>query len=701
MIKSYFGSVCIAVALITGSVQSYATTHASTALAPTKAQSETTKDIIEKLSKRHYRNLQLDDSLSESFLNDYLVSLDPARLYFVKSDIDTFYKHKADHDDFLKAGNLQPGFDIYAVYRQRVEARLNWVLAQLRDEDVKFEFDSKDYVEIDRKDSPWPATAAEADELWRQRLKLSVLNLVLADKTVEEARETLERRYTNQLKRTSQQKSHDVFETLINAFTTLYDPHTNYFSPRTSENFNINMSLQLEGIGAVLQSEDEHTKVVRLVPGGPAARQGELQPADKIVGVGQGDKGEIVDVVGWRLDEVVELIRGKKDSVVKLEVVSLDAKPKVVEIKRGTVQLEDQAAQKAVLEVSDGERMRKLGVINIPAFYHDFAAFRRGDANYRSTSRDVARLLSELQQQDVEGIILDLRNNGGGSLQEATMLTDLFIDQGPVVQIREASGNISQTNRSRSRAVYRGPLVVMINRLSASASEIFAGAIQDYRRGVVVGSQSFGKGTVQLLSDLPEGQLKLTESKFYRVSGDSTQHRGVIPDIAMPMLIDKEAVGESAYPNALPWDRITPAKHGVYFNFEDMMPTLAKLHTERAANDPDLVNINDRLELVQRNRNRKTVSLNHQERILEKEQMELEQMALENKRRKAKGLEVFASLKAFQEHGEEEKKKDALATAPKPAIDVESDALLQEAGYIMLDVMDVGSQPANQQVANF
>lgn len=685
----------------TFALESFAAATATPTLEPTKAQSVTTIDIMDKLSKRHYRNLPIDDKLSVEFLDNYLKTLDPGRLYFLQADIDSFMKDKLQHDDYIKKGDLKPGFEIYRVYQKRVVDRLEWVLAQLDNPKVTFEFKGEDSVEMDREKAPWPRDRAEADDLWDKRLKLSVLNLKLAGKTVDEAKVTLQRRYKNQLHRTTQQNSQDVFESLINSLTVLYDPHTNYFSPRTSENFNINMSLQLEGIGAVLQSEDEHTKVVRLVAGGPADKQGQLKPADKIIGVGQGMEGEIVDVVGWRLDEVVDKIRGKKDTFVRLEVLTADAAPKVVAIRRGTVKLEDQAAQKAVIEVSDGTSKRKVGVIDIPAFYHDFEAYRRGDQNFRSTTRDVANLLRELQEENVEGIILDLRNNGGGSLQEATMLTDLFIDQGPVVQIREADGRISQHNRSRSRALYRGPLIVMINRLSASASEIFAGAIQDYNRGIIVGSQSFGKGTVQLLSDLPEGQLKLTESKFYRVSGDSTQHRGIIPDINLPMLIDTDQVGESAYPTALPWDQIAPAKHGKYFDFTQLLPTLDKRHRERSEKDPDIILLQEQVALMMRNKSRTQVSLNEQARIKEKEDLEREQMTLENKRRSAKGLKPFENLEAYRAYEkEEEANAEKVASESRPSIDTETDALLNEAGYILIDMVDLMQTP-QQQVANF
>ncbi len=695
--KSYLSSILVAFTLV-----AVTPVHAvDTVLKPTTSQSITTLDIIDKLSKRHYRNLVLDDALSEEFLADYLESLDPGRLYFLKSDIRKFEADKTRHDDYLKKGNLQPGFDIYHTYRQRVTHRLRWLLTRLENPEVKFDFTTKEFVEKDRKESPWPVDIKEADRLWEKHLKLNVLNLKLAGKTVEEARTTLTRRYKNQLNRIEQQKSQDVYEALINAFTMLYDPHTNYFSPRTSENFNINMSLQLEGIGAVLQSEDEHTKVVRLVAGGPADKQGQLKPADKIVSVGQGDKGELVDVVGWRLDEVVDLIRGKKGTTVKLEVMSGEAEAKIVEIQRGTVKLEDQAAQKAVLEFKEGDKVRKVGVIDIPAFYHDFEASRRGDENYRSTSRDVQMLLRELEKENVEGIVLDLRDNGGGSLQEATMLTDLFIDQGPVVQIREANGRVSQHHRSRSRAMYRGPLVVLVNRLSASASEIFAGAIQDYNRGLIVGSQSFGKGTVQLLNELPEGALKLTESKFYRVSGESTQHRGVVPDIAMPVLLDHDEVGESVYDNALPWDKISPAKHVTYFDFSSLLPKLDKRHGERAAKDPEYIHVTQMYELSQKNKSKKTISLNEAERIAEKEALELVQMNLENTLRAAKGLTPFKTVAEFRKQEEADEEAEEARSAKAPAIDVIDDALLTEAGFVLMDMVDLLSQQDQQRVANF
>jgi carboxyl-terminal processing protease len=677
-----------------------------TEIAPTPEQSRTTIDILNKLEERHYRDLPVDDKLSQDFLERYLDSLDPSNLFFYSADIEKFEKSVNRFDDLLKNGKLDLGFNIFNVYRQRVVSRLEQVLAELSDPEVKFDFAKNGTLNLDPDEAHWPKSQAEADEIWHKRIKLNLLNLKLAGKTATEAKSTLHRRYKNQLNRVLQQNSEDVFEVMINSLTMLYDPHTNYFSPRTSENFKINMSLSLEGIGAVLQSEDEHTKVVRLVAGGPADMQGQLDPADRIIGVAQGDDGEMVDIVGWRLDEVVELIRGPKDTIVRLEVLPPESSaklvPETIRIKRGKVKLEDQAARKATFELTDGNQIYKVGVIEVPAFYIDFEAYHKGDPDYKSTTRDVAILLDQLKKENVDGIILDLRNNGGGSLTEATMLTDLFIDQGPVVQIRESDNHISRYNRSRFSARYRGPLIVLVNRLSASASEIFAGAIQDYNRGLIVGSQTFGKGTVQSLTPVVEGRLKLTESKFYRVSGDSTQHRGVIPDISLPVLIDQDEVGESAYDNALPWDQIHDVAHEKYFDFSRVVPLLTNLHKKRVATDPDFIYLLDQLELQNANKDRTIVSLNEEDRRKEKETLETMAMAIDNKRRIAKELEPYKTLEEFRTAEEAEVKKDeeAAATSADIEITLAGDTLLNETGYIMVDMISLFKEPELKQASN-
>ncbi len=669
------------------------------------AQSRTLLEVVNTLSTKHYRTQPVNDDLSKSYFNNLLDNLDPSRSVFLEEDIKRFSKYETKFDDYLRRGEISPGYEIYNVYRQRLSDRLEKLLAQLQSSESNFDFSRNESIEIERdENTPWLKDIKEADEYWYKRLKSASLNLVLAGKTQEEAKETLIRRYTNQLKRIEQQDQQDVFESLVNSLTEIYDPHTSYFSPRTEENFNINMSLSLEGIGAVLQTEDEYTKVVRIVTAGPADKQGELKAADKIIGVGQGQNGEIVDVIGWRLEEVVDKIRGNKGSTVRLQVIPSDStnesETKIIAIKRDKVKLEEQAAKSAVFEVDDGaEGKFKFGVIDVPAFYLDFEGYRRRDPDYKSTTNDVRKLLAELEQEGVDGIILDLRNNGGGSLSEATALTDLFIDTGPVVQIRETNQEISRRNRSRRKASYRGPLVVLINRLSASASEIFAGAIQDYNRGLIVGTQSFGKGTVQTLTSVHEGQLKITESKFYRVSGDSTQHRGVLPDIMMPQVIDPEAVGESTYDTALEWDQIHPVRHDKYIDFSQVLPALKELHDNRVTTDPDLRFIIDSYKLAQDNKDQKELSLNIETRKKEKADRELAVLNIENKRRAAKGEKPFENFEELKKSDDEEREEGDTSTE----INTDDDALLQESGKILADFINLRNKTrtaANDQFGN-
>jgi carboxyl-terminal processing protease len=507
----------------------------------TDIQRETVVELVEQLEERHYSKQAYTDELSSQHLDAYIDSLDGSKMFLTAADIKEFQQYRTVMDDQLPEGNLDAGFAIFNRFQERLRTRLESINENLPEIIAAMDFTVDEYYELDTDDRDWAAAQPELDERWRKHLKNQVLSLRLAEKSAEEIPETLNRRYTNQLKRVEQYNHQDVFQIYANALTELYDPHTNYFSPRRSENFNINMSLSLEGIGAVLQAEDEYTKVARLVPKGPADKQGDLEPSDKIVGVGQGDEGDIEDVIGWRLDEVVQLIRGPKDSTVRLQVIPGKSKStderKTITIVRNEVKLEEQSAQKEILEIPNGDDTIKVGVIDIPAFYIDFEAMRRGDKDYKSTTRDVKKLLQELQDEGVDGLVVDLRNNGGGSLQEANELTGLFIEYGPTVQIRHSSRRVWRDGKRLKSDYYEGPLVVLINRLSASASEIFAGAIQDYERGIIVGDRSFGKGTVQTLSPLTEGQLKITESKFYRISGDSTQHRGVVPgsSVSLPV----------------------------------------------------------------------------------------------------------------------------------------------------------------------
>ncbi|GAB3272360.1 carboxy terminal-processing peptidase [Parahaliea aestuarii] len=668
----------------------------------TDTQRETMVDMIDQLEERHYAKLRYDDELSSQHLDNYIDSLDSGRMFFTASDLAEFESYRMQMDDDLHKGRLDAGFNIFNRFQQRLVERLESVVDTLPEAIAAMDFSVEEDYLLDAEDRPWATDQAELDDRWRRHLKNQVLSLRMSEKPQDEIAETLSKRYKNQLKRVQQYNSQDVFQIYANALTELYDPHTNYLSPRRSENFNINMSLSLEGIGAVLQLEDEYTKVVRLVPAGPADKQGELKPSDRIVGVAQGDDEEFEDVIGWRLDEVVELIRGPKGSTVRLQVMPGKAaktgERKVVTIVRNKVKLEEQAAQKKVLEIPNGDKMMKVGVIDIPAFYIDFDAMRRGEKDYKSTTRDVKVLLDELQNEDqVDGVVIDLRNNGGGSLQEANELTGLFIEYGPTVQIRHSSRRVWRDGKRLRGPYYDGPLVVLINRLSASASEIFAGAIQDYQRGLIVGDRSFGKGTVQTLIPLPEGQLKLTESKFYRISGDSTQHRGVVPDVTFPALYDHEEIGESALDHALNWDKINPVRHRRYQDINDLLPEVTRLFQERSGNNPEYIFLEDQVDLAEESREIKYLPLNEEARRALADEQDSKALAIENKRRAALGEELLTSLDEDQEvtdaedvaDGDEAENDDSTGEGESLASEEEEvpDVLLTEAGNILVDTL--------------
>jgi carboxyl-terminal processing protease len=671
---------------------SYGLSSEAATLTPLPIHEQVTGEILTTLNQRHYEKLNVDNKLSETLFDNYLKALDPGKSYLLQSDINTISKYRDDLDNQLRAAKLDAGYEIFRLYKQRVEARLNNVIDNLPQTLNGFDYTVDEHLSIDDENLAWPKDAASADELWRKRIKASALNLRLDGKDAEGIESLLLKRYQNQLKRISQLETEDVFQLFINAYTQLYDPHTNYLSPRTSENFKINMSLSLEGIGAVLSKEDEYVKIVRLVHSGPAEKTGKLQPSDRIIGVGQGDDGNIEDVIGLRLDEVVDQIRGKKGSTVRLEIIPVDAesddKTNIIKIVRDKVKLEDQSAQKQMLELYDNGKVRKIGVISVPTFYIDFAELRKGNPNYKSTTRDVSKLLQELNDDGAEGIIIDLRENGGGSLQEANELTGLFIESGPTVQIRNGDNRIGRQGKMPGKPYYDGPLLVMVNRMSASASEIFAGAIQDYRRAVVVGSQSFGKGTVQSLMPLQHGELKITESKFYRISGDSTQHRGVIPDLKFPAIYDVERVGESTLDDALPWDAIAPARHKFYFEITSMLPELNKNHRLRMAEDPDFIYLNDQLALREILNTKKSISLNEKERQQQEADSKQQQLMIENKRRKTKGLELLTSIDDKDKSTNVEDVNHANKNNDDDD-DNDDDIYLTESGYILIDTMNI------------
>jgi len=649
-------------------------------LAPTDRHEQIATLVTDFIERSHYRRTAVDDEVSGRILDAYIEALDGNRSYFLQSDIDAFQQYRDELDDAVSRDeSLAPAFEIFRVYRERAERQISHALALLDEEP---DFSVEENFRFDREDAPWAASQAELDELWRKRVKNDALSLVLTEKPWEEVRDILEKRYKRFEKRFEQINSDDVFETFMNSYARTMDPHSSYLSPRNSEEYQIQMSLSYFGIGASLQMEDEYVTVMNIIPGGPAAIDGQLEPTDRITAVGQGEEGELVDVIGWRLDDVVQLIRGPAGTTVRLQILPGNALPgaeeEMLSLVRDQVKLEEQAAKSDIVTIPRDGRDWRVGVITVPSFYRDYEAQREGEKDFTSTTRDVERLIGELEQEGVDGLIVDLRNNGGGHLTEATALSGLFIDRGPVVQLRDSTGRISVIDDQWKNGVaYDGPLAVLVNRFSASASEIFAAAIQDYERGVVIGQRTFGKGSVQNLYALDRfqrdrsgdglGQLTLTIGKYYRVTGDSTQHRGVDPDIALPSVIDSEEVGESTRPTALPWDRIRATR---YEAREPLDPTIDLLSTnfrERLKSDPDYDYLLKDIEAAQSMRERRTVSLALDERKQERERLQAERLARENERREALGLEPVESVEALDE-------------------EEEPDILLKEAASIVADM---------------
>ena len=689
-------------------------------LSPLDIHPRTSLIVVEQLRRNHYLKKTVNDELSGHIFDKYLTVLDPGHYYFIAGDIAEFEQYRFGIDDALKKGDLDPAFIIFNRYQQRIVNRLNYLVGLIDSGLENLDFSREESILISREEAEWSIDEAAHDDLWRRRLKAQVLAMKLSDKPMEEIAEQLRKRYRNQLKISVRNKSEDAFQAYINAFAHTYDPHTEYFSPRTSENFNINMSLSLEGIGAVLKSEDNNVEVVRLVPAGPADKGGELKPADKITAVGQGANGPLIDVVGWRLDDVVELIRGPKDSTVRLSILPADgqdAESRNIVIIRNKIKLEEQAAKAKTITLGEDDP-RLIGVIEIPTFYADFAAQQQGDPNYRSTTRDVRRLVEALKKEGVEGLIIDLRSNGGGSLQEADTMTGLFIRSGPTVQVKSARRRANILSDNNLELAWDGPMVVMVNRLSASASEIFAGALQDYGRALIVGNQTFGKGTVQTLIPLNRGQLKLTAAKFYRISGDSTQHQGVIPDIRFPALVDNDLIGESTLEDAMPWDKIRPANYRPIGSLKSIVPRLQQRHNDRAANDPHFMYYRALSQRGQEKSAIKILSLNEIARREERAQDDLWRLDLENTLRMATGKATAETLDALEElqKAENEAKEaaasalteageadhakqqlsatDAADTVPDAKVvkdvieEVGEDPLMREAGRVLADLVE-------------
>ncbi len=617
--------------------------------------------VAQFIQKSHYKQIAVDDALSSKVLDFYVENLDRNRMYLLASDIEYFERYRYQLDDIVKSKPLDPVYEIFEVYQTRVRERLNFALAQLESEP---DFLSEDEYRFDRTEQPWAADSMELDDIWRQRVINDALSLALEDEPWEKVHDVLSKRYNGFIKRLDQVNNDDVFERFMNMFAHAVDPHSSYLSPRNADEYRIAMSLSYVGIGATLQTEDDFVRIVNIIRGGPADFDGTLKRDDRITAVAQGPEGDFVDVIGWRLDDVVDLIRGPKQSVVRLQIIPANAIPgnpkEVIELTRGAVKLEEQAAKSDVIKIPREGREWSIGVIEVPGFYRDYSALNRGDTNFTSVTKDVKRLIGELEEKGIDGLVIDMRGNGGGHLTEATALSGLFIDNGPIVQLRN-SEDVKRSPPQRlddpdpvARVAYNGPLAVLVDRFSASASEIFAGAIQDYSRGVIIGQQTFGKGTVQNLYSLDQyfrsedekgfGQLTLTIGKYYRVTGASTQHRGVHPDIPLPSTIDTKIIGESARENALPWDTVKTTRFSAGSPLDSTIESLIANHDERSKDDPNFQYQVDRIQAGKRIREQKTVSLNIDARRATRERELADALQRENDRRIALHLEPLESL---------------------------------------------------------
>ena len=684
--------------LLALTLSAFNTAQAIPQLEPLKQQAQAALLSAKVLGHYSYRNVALDDHLSSQIFDNYLKELDGEKIFFLQSDIDHFADARTKLDDAILGENLSIPFAIYNLYQQRITERFNYARSLLK---KGFDFRKKESYQYTRKDAPWPKSMDELNDLWRKRVKNDWLRLKLAGKDKKNIVATLDKRYENTLDSLSKVNSEDIFQSFMNAYTMAIDPHTNYFGVRASEEFDISMKLSLVGIGAELNNKDEYTTIKELLAGGPAALSGKLKAGDRIVGVGQGENGPITDIMGWRIDDAVALIRGTENTVVRLDVLpaeaSADGKHKLISLIRKKITLEKQAAKKSIIEVKNGGVIRHIGVISLPEFYQDFAARQNGDKNFKSATRDVSLLLNELKKDKVDGILVDLRNNGGGSLDEAIELTGLFVGKGPVVQQRDSDGNITVDSDTDTVPAWNGPLGVLINRGSASASEIFAAAIQDYGRGVVIGETSFGKGTVQTVADLdqiaknnkPEfGEVKMTIAQFFRINGGTTQLRGVTPDIKLPSMNDTKDFGESSFDNALPWSQIKPADYKPEGNLAAIVPMLIASHDKRVSQDQDFKYLQEDIAEFDKMRRTNLISLNEADRLKQRKAQESRDKSRDKNRDDDKSHKATAKAgsHAFQDDGMLSSERNlsadlAIENADKNAKDI----LLNEAAHVISD----------------
>ena len=646
-------------------------------LKPDMQQSVVAKSLVELIENFHYQKVVVDDAFSSIVFDEYLKALDGGKSYFLQSDISDFEKFRLTMDDDVRSGDLSVPFYIFNVYQKRYNDRVNFALKEI---EKKFTFTSNDTYTYDREKSPWLKSESESNSLWSKRIKYEMLNLKITGTEEVKIKETLKKRYENLISQSTKFNQQDVFQIFMNSFTGTVDPHTSYFVPNRAQEFNEDLARTFEGIGARLQLENEVVKIAEIIPGGPAFKSKAIQANDRIIAVAQGKDGEFVDVIGWRLDVTVTKIKGPKGTIVRLKVIpagqELSSTPKIVELVRDKVVLEDQSAKRIIKTITSGGKSYKIGIIQLPAFYADFKAMQAGDPNYKSTTRDVKLLLDTLKREKVDAVVLDLRSNGGGSLPEAISLTGLFIKSGPVVQVRDRRNKIEVSEDEDESIAWTGPLGVFVDRFSASASEIFAGAIQDYGRGVIIGNQSYGKGTVQQGIDMsrvisttdklmlkgaqtvnnngsqsdakgtnitrtnaPEfGQINLTMAKFYRVNGSSTQHKGVVPDIEFPTVFPKDKYGESSEPRALPWDTISPSQFSPVAGLDEVKRKLIALHQERMKTSVGFKDLQEDIAEFAKREAETSITLNEAQLKKERDEQEAKSLLRENQKRAAKGL---------------------------------------------------------------
>jgi carboxyl-terminal processing protease len=645
------------------------------------------------LSNYHYRKIQLNDSLSSAIFDKYIDGIDHGRLYYLASDMAEFEKYRYSFDDFLQKRELDIPFNMYNLFRKRYQERSEYIQTLLKTP-KPFDYSVDESLNTDREKVAWAKSDDELNDTWRKYLKSEALDLKLAGKADSSVVKTLSDRYKNRDRGLSRIRTEQVFQMFMNAYAESLDPHTSYMAPTSADRFKQEMSQSVEGIGALLREEDNYIKIVEVVPGGPAFKGKQLKKEDKIIGVAQGDEGKFVDLVGWFVDDAVKLIKGPKGTVVRLQIVSADAlsstPPKEIRLVREKIKLEDSRAKKEIVSINSGNKDYKIGVIDIPLFYRDFEGAQKKEKEFSSTTRDVQKLITELQGENVDGIVIDLRNNGGGSLTEAVSLTGLFINKGPVVQVKEGQGDIQVETDNDPMIAYNGPMAVMVNRFSASASEIFAAAIQDYKRGIIVGEQTYGKGTVQTLIDLNQwapketdqlGQVKLTVAKFYRINGSSTQLKGVMPDLELPSAFKENEYGEGSQKSALPWDQIPSSKYDLTNDINDkIVGQLRDKYKQRLKSDEELKKLVKTLDEFKKARENKVVSLQESKRKIEREEAEKKRAALKQ-------------LGEEPEEDEDEADTKVAAEAPKE-VKKKKDIYVTEAGRMLTDLIIITKEPS-------